>query len=333
MEFDEYVAKSLGVKVPEEYSRFMKRYAKKLAADPINQESWISGLGDSYFVVGTTLAFRDWIPHFLQENMVIGYLGTKTVIIDKTNESIDNYLILNTKDGNIFSMDFLGVQEIMADSFEDWVRPELLRAKLKEKYQRTFTVVLFDDELKAEEARLKLMHLRREGYIDLEDAVVAVKEERGQTRFHHMNKMPIKGGAVGSVTGLIVGALLLHPLLGAAFGAVTGAVSAELGDAGIENHFIEDLAANFKPGSSALFALVHKSQPDKVLEGFRGFGGKILVSSMSKEKTARLQACLDVAQGADRQGKAPDCPKWVMQSLCACEAKNPSGESFPSSAG
>jgi len=68
MEFVEYVAESLEVKLPEEYAKFIKRYGEKLAVDPVNQESLVSGLGDSAFVVGTTQAFRARRPHFPMEN-------------------------------------------------------------------------------------------------------------------------------------------------------------------------------------------------------------------------------------------------------------------------
>ena len=325
MDFDNNVAKSLDVKLPDEYRTFMKIYGGKLAGDPLNNESWVSGLGDVYFVIGTTLAFRSRIPHFLFEYVVIGYWGTKPVIIGKMEESIDDYLILNTKNGNILSVDLLGVSETIASNFEEWVRPELLRARLKQKYESTFTAILFDDELKAEEARLKLMNLQREGCVDLEDSVVVVKEPNGTTRHHQTNRIIKRGGAggaVGSVTGLLVGALLMHPLLGAVFGAVTGTISAEFENTGIEDHFIEDLAVNFKPGSSALFTLIRKSQPDKVLEAFQGFGGKILVTSMSKNKAAELQACLDAAQ-SENQEKNPECRKLVTCRDGLCEFQRP----------
>jgi uncharacterized membrane protein len=37
-------------------------------------------------------------------------------------------------------------------------------------------------------------------------------------------------------------------------------------------------------------------QPEKVLETFQGFGGKILVTSLNKEEATRLQADLDAIQ-------------------------------------
>lgn len=295
--FEENVAKALGVKLPEEYLVFMEKYGKKLAADPINQESWISGLGDSYFVVGTTQAFRARIPDFSTENVVIGYLGIKKIVINRTYEEIDDYVMLNTRDGKILSVDFRGVTEMIADSFDEWIGVELIRAKLKEKYESTLTVVLFDDEPKAEEARVNLMKLQRQGHIDLEDIVVVTKEQDGTVRYQQMHKLARKGGLAGSITGLIVGSIFFTPLVRAVLGAVTGALSASLTDMGIDDQFMKDLSQKFKPGCSALFTLIRKADPERVKEAFLGFGGKVLVNSWSKEREAAIQAILDTTGG------------------------------------
>jgi uncharacterized membrane protein len=295
--FAAYASQVLGVKLPQDYVSFMETYGKRLAEDPVHQESWIGGLGSRDFVIGTTLAFRSTIPSFRPENVVIGYVGIKTIVINKAYEEIDEYLLLDTRDGDVFAVDSRGASRKIAASFEEWIRPDLLRALLKEKYASNLTVIVFDDELRAEEARLKLLKLQREGFIALEDAVVVVKEGDGAVRYHQMHRMARKGGVVGSLTGLIVGSILLSPLIGAVFGAVTGAVSASLTDVGIDDQFMRELAATFKPGSSALFTLVRKADPEGVAQAFLGFGGKVLVNSVSREREAAIQALLDAAEG------------------------------------
>jgi uncharacterized membrane protein len=295
--FDEYVAKTLGVKLPEEYTRFMERHGKKLAADPVHQKSWAAGLGDSHFVIGTTLAFRSIFPNFGTENVVIGYVGVKTIMVDKQFEEIDEYVMLDTRDGSMLAIDSRGIANKIEASFEEWIAPDLLRAALREKHTSILTVVVFEDETKAEEARLKLLKLQRDRFIDLEDAVIVVKEQDGKVRYHQMHKLARKGGLAGSITGLIVGSIFFTPLLGAALGAITGAVSASLTDMGIDDQFMKDLSQKFKPGSSALFTLVRKADPERVEEAFDGFGGKVLVNSWSKEREAAIQAILDTTGG------------------------------------
>ena len=77
-----------------------------------------------------------------------------------------------------------------------------------------------------------------------------------------------------------------------------GAVGGALTDVGISNDFMKELAANMKPGSSTLFILARKAQPDKVLPEISKFGGKVIKTSLSHEDEAKLQAALDVGKEA-----------------------------------
>jgi uncharacterized membrane protein len=295
--FADTASEVLGIRLPEEYASFMETYGGKLSEDPLSKESWVGGLGSSDFVIGTTLAFRSKLPYFPRENVVIGYVGIKTIIVNRMHEEIDEYLMLDTRDGGIYSVDSLGVTKEIATSFEEWITPDLLRATLRDKYTSVLTVVVFDDGLKAEEARLKLLKLQQEGFIDLEDVVVVVKEQDGTARYRQMHRLAGKGGLVGSITGLIVGSILLNPLIGVLLCTVTGAVSASLYDVGIEDQFMKDLSRKFKPGCSALFTLIREANFEQVGETFRGFGGRVLVNTISEEKEAAIQEFLDTKGG------------------------------------
>jgi len=157
-------------------------------------------------------------------------------------------------------------------------------------------VIGFDDEFKAEEVRLTLLKLQREYLIDLEDAVVAVKKPDGKVQLRQMHHLTAGGAATGGFWGLLVGTLFLSPLLGAAVGAAAGAISGALADVGIDDAFMRELASTLQPGSSALFVLVRRATPDRVLDELKGFGGKVLRTSLSKEDEARPQAALDATK-------------------------------------
>jgi uncharacterized membrane protein len=157
-------------------------------------------------------------------------------------------------------------------------------------------VIGFDDEFKAEEVRLTLLKLQREYLIDLEDAVVAVKKPDGKVQLRQIHHLTGGGAAAGGFWGLLVRTLFLSPLLGAAVGAAAGAISGALADVGIDDAFMRELASTLKPGSSALFVLVRRATPDRVLDELKGFGGKVLRTSLSKEDEARLQAALDATK-------------------------------------
>ncbi|MBV9392084.1 MAG: DUF1269 domain-containing protein [Verrucomicrobia bacterium] len=159
----------------------------------------------------------------------------------------------------------------------------------------TLVVVGYDDRFKAEEVRIQLQKLQREYLLDLEDAVVAVKDENGKIKLDQAVNLAAKGAVSGGFWGALVGLIFLNPLLGAAMGATAGAVSGALTDVGINDDFMKELAQTMAPNTSALFVLVRKSTPDKVLEELKGTGGKILKTSLSNEDEAKLQAALSAA--------------------------------------
>lgn len=162
----------------------------------------------------------------------------------------------------------------------------------------TFVAIEYDDPFKAQEVRLALAKLQREYLIDLEDAVVAVKDEKGKVKLHQAVNLTAAGAASGGFWGTLIGLLFLNPLLGAAIGAGAGAVSGALSDVGIDDDFMKKLASGLKDNTSVLFVLVRKATPDKVVEEVKQYGGTVLQTSLSHEDEAKLQKALAEAQQA-----------------------------------
>ena len=156
----------------------------------------------------------------------------------------------------------------------------------------TLVVIGYKDIDQADEVRLKLHKLHRDYLIDLEDAVVAVKDAAGKIKLHQTVSLTAEGAASGGFWGMLIGMIFLNPLLGLAVGASAGAVSGSLTDVGVNDNFMKQLAATLTPGSSALFVLVRKVTPDKVLQELKGSGGTILQTSLSDDDEAKLQAAL-----------------------------------------
>jgi uncharacterized membrane protein len=92
---------------------------------------------------------------------------------------------------------------------------------------------------------------------------------------------------------MLIGFLFLNPLAGAAIGAGAGALGGKLSDIGINDKFMKELAETFTPGSAALCVLVRKSTPDKVLERLKGFKGKVLQTSLTKDREEELRKVLE----------------------------------------
>ena len=157
-------------------------------------------------------------------------------------------------------------------------------------------VIGFEDQHKAEEVRLALIKMQREYLIDLEDAVVAVKNEDGTIKLHQAVNLTAAGAVSGGFWGTLIGCLFFSPLLGAAAGAAAGAVSGALSDIGVNDDFMKKIAGELEPGHSALFVLVRKATPDKVLDELKGYGGTVLQTSLTHEEEAKLQAALNEAK-------------------------------------
>src|SRR5919202_972969 len=153
-------------------------------------------------------------------------------------------------------------------------------------------VIGFDDPHTADRALTELARLQREYLIDLEDAVVAVRDPDGRLRLKQ------------SVD--LVGA-------GAAFGTGAGALSGSLADYGIDDDFIRQIGQTLQPNSSALFVLVRKAQPEKVLAEVSHFRGRVIRSSLSPEQEARLQAALS-GSGVTMPGSAGSTPSSGVDS-------------------
>ncbi len=88
-----------------------------------------------------------------------------------------------------------------------------------------FLAIECDSPHKAEEVRLTLLKLQKEYLIDLEDAVVAVKNAKGKIRLNQAVNLTAAGAISGGFWGSLIGLLFLNPLLGAAAGASAGAIS------------------------------------------------------------------------------------------------------------
>ena len=122
---------------------------------------------------------------------------------------------------------------------------------------------------------------------------MVTKNDKGKAKLHQAVNLTASGAVGGSFWGLLIGMIFMNPLVGAAVGAGAGAIGGKLSDIGINDKFIKELSDALQPGNSALFVLVKKVTPDKVLERLQGFKGTVLKTSLGAEKESELQAILE----------------------------------------
>jgi uncharacterized membrane protein len=153
-------------------------------------------------------------------------------------------------------------------------------------------VVEFPTEQKAEEVRNKLLEMQKEYLIELDDAVIAVKQPNGRVKLNQLFHPTAAGAAGGALWGTLIGMLFLMPLAGTALGAAAGALGGALTDAGIEDGFMKDVAQSLQSGNAALFLLIRKMTADKVLAALQGVGGTVMRTSFDHTKEEALRQAL-----------------------------------------
>ena len=180
-------------------------------------------------------------------------------------------------------------------------------------------VVAYPDEYRAAEVMAALRRLNKQYLIDLEDACYVTKDARGKIKLHQNTSLAGAGAAWGGLWGMLIGLLFFVPFLGFAIGAGMGAIGGKLSDYGIDDKFAKQLTATLQPNSSAIFVLVQRSTPDKVVPELAKFGGTILQTSLPKETEDKLRAALE--QGGAEQ---------VAQAQAAAEEQAvPAGQTAP----
>jgi uncharacterized membrane protein len=160
----------------------------------------------------------------------------------------------------------------------------------------TFVVIDYESEVKAEEVRLALLKLQKQYLIDLADAVVVVRDDKGKVRLRQMYNLTAAGAVSGGFWGALIGLIFLNPLFGFAIGAAAGAVSGALRDVGIDDNFMKELGRTLKPGTAALCVLIRQMTPDKVVEEIQQYGGTLIKTNLCHENEAKLREALASAQ-------------------------------------
>ena len=153
-------------------------------------------------------------------------------------------------------------------------------------------VVAFDEPHEAEEVRLKLHELQSEYLLDLADLVVAVRDKAGKVKLHHASNLIADNLVFQGFCGSLANLILLN--------AATSAPSRALTDVGINDQFMKTFTSTLYLSRSVLFVLTRTPTPskDRLLEGLRGVGGKVLMTTLSHEDASRLQSALSAPKSA-----------------------------------
>jgi uncharacterized membrane protein len=150
----------------------------------------------------------------------------------------------------------------------------------------------YKDETTAEAAADEARRLAKDLTIEPDAIAVIVRDAEGKFHVHTSHHSVEDGTTWGMLWGLLFGALFFVPFLGVAVGAGLGAIMGRITKAGVDNDFQEQARDLLQPGTSALFLMVDKATPDRVVDALSHYGGTVLKSSLSEEGEKELKDAL-----------------------------------------
>lgn len=159
-------------------------------------------------------------------------------------------------------------------------------------------VLAFETEDGALEVRDELIKLQKQQLIELEDAAVVVRPVEGKPKVKQVGSLAGAGALGGAFWGLFIGLLFFAPWLGLVMGAAAGAIAGGLTDVGVDDKFIKDVGKTIEPGQSALFLLIRKVTPDKVLDQIKKYQPTVLQTSLSEDDEAKLREAFNAEESA-----------------------------------
>ncbi len=143
----------------------------------------------------------------------------------------------------------------------------------------------YDDERWVAEMLDALKEPQKGHVLELDDAVYVTKDLPGEIVLHQSVHPAASGATRGAFWGLLISTLLMAPVAGAVVGTGAGALRGSLKDACIDD-FMRDVGQLIGPLNSAIFLLVRKATPDKVLPQLAKFGDIVLRTSLSYDTEA-----------------------------------------------
>ncbi|MEQ8839579.1 MAG: DUF1269 domain-containing protein [Acidimicrobiales bacterium] len=170
--------------------------------------------------------------------------------------------------------------------------------------QQTLVGISFEDVFRAQEFMSAAAGMASRGDLVLDDRVLIVKDDDGNTRV--VETTDLQGGRAafsGAVWAGLVGVILGGPVgwaAGIAAGAGAGALAAKVIDVGISDEWVEWFREAVVPGSATVAMLVTDLKEDALLaEAGRFAGSHLVYANLEDGMVDRLADALGDADGPD----------------------------------
>lgn len=129
--------------------------------------------------------------------------------------------------------------------------------------------------------------------ISFKDTAVVSKDLDGKVHVkNEVSQGTMTATGVGALLGLMLG-IFLFPVAGILIGAGGGALMARFMNLGVDGKFVKEVSDSLKPGTSALFVLVHDANPAVVRAVLEEHKGTVLHTTLSSEAEESLKNALN----------------------------------------
>jgi len=152
-------------------------------------------------------------------------------------------------------------------------------------------VVAFDHFDDAKTAMASLRSLEKLGRISFEDTAIVQRDPDGKANVRN----EVSGTTeTATVVGAVIGGIMsfAFPLIGVAIGAALGAAVGAMLDRGVSAKFIDEVKTTLRPGRSALFLVVRRSDADATIAALRPFSGDVIQTTLDTETEEALRSAL-----------------------------------------
>ena len=161
-------------------------------------------------------------------------------------------------------------------------------------------VVAFKGRHTADEVLLRIMKMEQNWEIDLYEVAVITRDQEGKVNIRSSDGMTtdglFAGATIGSLWGLLIGAITLNPaagfLAGGLAGGAGGLLAGALDQADTEDEFVAKVGSELGNNSSALAVIGWTSRPTKLLNELEGLKGKVIETTLSVSDEKALREAL-----------------------------------------
>ncbi len=157
-------------------------------------------------------------------------------------------------------------------------------------------VIEFSDPLLAQEAVLATTRLSRRGSVELADAVLVHRDQKGKARIQQTREVaPAQAATTGSLWLGLAGLAFAGTvgwLIGLLAGGLGGWIWSTRRDRGIPNPWLDEVGRRLTPGHTATVVMLPSFYPMHLISELRRFRGRLMFSSLPGVEAETLEDAL-----------------------------------------